>query len=458
MLGTTHATNAVLERRNLRRVAVLRIGAPATFAIRPMFGWPATCGPRSRSARRSWTAGSSSTAGRCRRSTPTPSPAFSARSPMWRKGVAITSVFAPVSPRHELAAARSCAGARRHPRLAQPRDRLDRPARAGERDHPERCADRGGPRRRRRDPRRARRLRPGARHVLRAERRHPDGPRLRAALPGAHDRQRAGQLDPRRRVPHRHGPTRSSSTSAGPRTDVGVLVERVPARVDSGVEIGGIRTNFRMPDLVTIALGGGTCIHVDPARMPIGPRSVGYLLKRGGARLRRVDADADRRAVAAGRASLGDASRRLADIEDVLARALAGRRDDARRGDRPGEDLQGGPRPLIAVGGGSILVPDAIPGRQRGHPARALRRGERDRRRHRLGQRPGGPDLPPGRRRPGGRRRRRRREEAASARSRPAPPRARCRSSSWKRSRSPTSPPLRSGSGPRPRDPATSRA
>ena len=40
MLGTTHATNAVLERRNLRRVAVIRIGGPATYSIRPMFGWP----------------------------------------------------------------------------------------------------------------------------------------------------------------------------------------------------------------------------------------------------------------------------------------------------------------------------------------------------------------------------------------------------------------------------------
>ena len=32
MLGTTHATNAVLERRRLHRVAVLRIGAPATLS------------------------------------------------------------------------------------------------------------------------------------------------------------------------------------------------------------------------------------------------------------------------------------------------------------------------------------------------------------------------------------------------------------------------------------------
>ncbi len=41
MFGTTHATNAVLQRQGLRRVGVLRLGGPATGAIRPLFGWPA---------------------------------------------------------------------------------------------------------------------------------------------------------------------------------------------------------------------------------------------------------------------------------------------------------------------------------------------------------------------------------------------------------------------------------
>ena len=40
MLGTTHATNAVLERQRLQRVAVLRVGAPSSTAVRPMYGWP----------------------------------------------------------------------------------------------------------------------------------------------------------------------------------------------------------------------------------------------------------------------------------------------------------------------------------------------------------------------------------------------------------------------------------
>src|SRR5689334_814787 len=41
MLGTTHCTNAILERRNLNRVGLVRIGAPATLAIPPFVGWPA---------------------------------------------------------------------------------------------------------------------------------------------------------------------------------------------------------------------------------------------------------------------------------------------------------------------------------------------------------------------------------------------------------------------------------
>jgi len=44
----------------------------------------------------------------------------------------------------------------------------------------------------------------------------------------------------------------------GTSTDLGVLTNGFPRESAQGVEIGGVRTNFRMPDLVTIALGGGT--------------------------------------------------------------------------------------------------------------------------------------------------------------------------------------------------------
>jgi len=39
-LGTTHTTNALIERRNLNRVGIFRLGAPATTAIPPLTGWP----------------------------------------------------------------------------------------------------------------------------------------------------------------------------------------------------------------------------------------------------------------------------------------------------------------------------------------------------------------------------------------------------------------------------------
>lgn len=38
--GTTHTTNAIIERKNLNRVGIFRIGAPATTAIPPLTGWP----------------------------------------------------------------------------------------------------------------------------------------------------------------------------------------------------------------------------------------------------------------------------------------------------------------------------------------------------------------------------------------------------------------------------------
>src|SRR5215213_5453479 len=40
MLGTTHFTNAVVERKQLSKTAVVRIGLPATAALPPYVDWP----------------------------------------------------------------------------------------------------------------------------------------------------------------------------------------------------------------------------------------------------------------------------------------------------------------------------------------------------------------------------------------------------------------------------------
>src|SRR5262245_52485532 len=41
MIGTTHFTNAMVERRRLLKSAAIRIALPATQALPPMIGWPA---------------------------------------------------------------------------------------------------------------------------------------------------------------------------------------------------------------------------------------------------------------------------------------------------------------------------------------------------------------------------------------------------------------------------------
>jgi N-methylhydantoinase A/oxoprolinase/acetone carboxylase beta subunit len=151
----------------------------------------------------------------------------------------------------------------------------------------------------------------------------------------------------------------------GTSTDVGVLTNRFPRESSYGVEIGGVRTNFRMPDLVTIALGGGTRLSEDGGEVHVGPASVGYRLTEeslvfGGEVPTLTDA-----AVAAGRADLGDRTR-TARHEALLERALT--RADAMLADAVDRiKTAGGDQPLVVVGGGSILAPDRLPGVSRMH-------------------------------------------------------------------------------------------
>ena len=145
----------------------------------------------------------------------------------------------------------------------------------------------------------------------------------------------------------------------GTSTDVGQLRRGFPREANSVVEIGGVRTLFRMPDLLSIGLGGGSVVGRDP--LAVGPKSVGYRLTRealvfGGATLTATDV-----AVAAGLAEIGDRravvglSRSL--VAAVLEEAGAKIEDSVDRMKTEAGDL-----PLIAVGGGAFLVPDQVAG------------------------------------------------------------------------------------------------
>ena len=58
----------------------------------------------------------------------------------------------------------------------------------------------------------------------------------------------------------------------GTTSDVGMLVHGFPRQASTEVEIGGVRTNFRMPDVISFGLGGGSLVgSLDDGRIEIGP-------------------------------------------------------------------------------------------------------------------------------------------------------------------------------------------
>ncbi len=61
----------------------------------------------------------------------------------------------------------------------------------------------------------------------------------------------------------------------GTTTDIGVLKKGFPRESSLATVIGGIRANFRMPDVLSIGLGGGTIVHVEN-ELRVGPESLGY--------------------------------------------------------------------------------------------------------------------------------------------------------------------------------------
>jgi N-methylhydantoinase A/oxoprolinase/acetone carboxylase beta subunit len=145
----------------------------------------------------------------------------------------------------------------------------------------------------------------------------------------------------------------------GTSTDIGQLRRGFPREANSVVEVGGVRTLFRMPDLLSIGLGGGSLVERDP--LAVGPQSVGYRLTSealvfGGDRLTATDA-----AVAAGAASIGDAAR-VSNLPRNFAHAVleAARHKIEEAVDRM--KTEAGDLPLIAVGGGAFLAPDRLAG------------------------------------------------------------------------------------------------
>jgi N-methylhydantoinase A/oxoprolinase/acetone carboxylase beta subunit len=148
----------------------------------------------------------------------------------------------------------------------------------------------------------------------------------------------------------------------GTTTDIGMLTSGFPRESSVTVDIGGVRTNFRMPDVLALGLGGGTVISTpENKKIKIGPQSVGYqLLEKskvfGGDTLTTTDI-----AVAAGYADIGDKSKVQGISEELVEQAVDRMHQIIDEGvDRMKTSAD--EIPLILVGGGSVLVNRNIEG------------------------------------------------------------------------------------------------
>jgi len=362
MLGTTHCTNAITERKNLSTVGVIRLGAPATLSIPPLYSWPADL--LSHIAKKTFILhGGHEYDGK-------PIAAFSEKeiSSVIRQlkgkvdSVAITGVFSPVNSAHE-----TTLGDRLKGELG---DKVSITL-----SHEI-----------------------GSIGLLERE----NATVLNSALMRTAQTAFAGFLDAMKAKGVRaqlflgqndgtlmsveyalrypiltiaSGPSNSLRGGAflselkdaivvdvgGTTTDVGVLVDGFPRESALAVDIGGVRTNFRMPDLISIGLGGGSLVREENGKVRVGPDSVGYRLEKEGLVFGGKTFTATDAAVAVGRVKLGDAgkltkaARNLAPKVDREVKLKVERCIDALK-------LSAAPVPVVLVGGGSILLPDEIEG------------------------------------------------------------------------------------------------
>ena len=148
----------------------------------------------------------------------------------------------------------------------------------------------------------------------------------------------------------------------GTTTDLGVIQNGFPRESGVAVTIGGVRTNFRMPDVYSIGLGGGSIVRERPdGSVTVGPDSVGYEITKkalvfGGDTLTATDV-----AVRLGMAQVGDPEKVKHIDENLARRALETIRElvedsiDVMK--VSSDDLD-----VILVGGGSIILPEKLAG------------------------------------------------------------------------------------------------
>lgn len=364
MLGTTQCTNAIVERKNLAKIGILRIGAPATLGVPPMVDWEEDISKIAVGNR--IIAGGSEYDGK--EIAPLDEEAakefFKEMKEKGVRSIAISSVFSPVRNDHEIRAAELCKeimGEEVHVSISSEIGSMG----LVERENATIL---------------------NAALWLVAER-FTDGFAKSLADEGIKNAeiylsQNDGTLmtmEYARRYPILTvacGPTNSIRGASflsklrdaividvgGTTTDLGVIQNGFPRESSIAVTIGGVRTNFRMPDVISIGLGGGSIVRqLENGRVTVGPDSVGYKIASealvfGGKQMTATDI-----AVRLGMVTLGNPSF-VADIPLELAEKAMDAMREMVEDAIDSMKLSNADIDVVLVGGGSIILPENLAG------------------------------------------------------------------------------------------------
>ena len=362
MIGTTHFTNAFVERKNLLDVGIIRVALPASRGIPPLIDWPesllAEIGDH-----RYLVGGGYQYDGRL--NSPLDEAAVASAATALKdkniRAVAITSVFSPVNGDLEERAAAIVAGIMGDVSitLSHTIGRIGLLERENAAVMNASLADLSA------------RVVSSFRSALREL--EIEAPFFISQNDGT--LMNADFVEKYPVLTFASGPTNSMRGAAylsglknalvadigGTTTDIGMLNNGFPRESSVAVDIGGVRTNFRMPDVMALGLGGGSLVHSAEQGVVVGPRSVGYELPQkalifGGDTLTASDI-----AVAAGYASFGDPAL-VKHLDKAMVAAAVDRIHQIIADGVDRMKVSADPVPLVLVGGGSVLVNRDIPG------------------------------------------------------------------------------------------------
>ncbi|XP_064601180.1 LOW QUALITY PROTEIN: uncharacterized protein LOC135467341 [Liolophura sinensis] len=144
----------------------------------------------------------------------------------------------------------------------------------------------------------------------------------------------------------------------GTTTDVGALQNGFPREASSQIKVGGVRTNFRMPDVFSIGLGGGSFVSISDnlQKVTVGPRSTGYRLLTDGLAFGGKTLTATDAAVLMGMVEIGDKSKVQQCVSVEAARATVDKIQVMLEDCIDQIKISKDDTAVILVGGGSILV------------------------------------------------------------------------------------------------------